>query len=85
MTCTCTDSWGGSFFSDLISITAMFVFFISTGGFGGTWGREVVTVTGCGLPITTPAGCSERSLIWVWPKDSLKIIKDIYKSLKSVN
>lgn len=43
----------------------MFGFFTSAGGFGGTWGIEVVTVTGCGVHVTTAAGCTEISLSWV--------------------
>lgn len=58
-------SLGGSFFSDLISITAMLGFFSLDCGFGGAGRTEAITVTGCGLPIMTPADCGEMPLICV--------------------
>lgn len=65
---TCTVSWGGSFFSDFISIIATLGFFIPVSIFRDDGGMEVVTVTGCGLFTITPVGGMESLLLWVCPK-----------------
>lgn len=65
---TCTESWGGSLFSDFISTTAMLGFFTPGSIFRDDGAIEVVTVTGCGLFTITPAGGMESLLLWVCPR-----------------
>jgi hypothetical protein len=64
---TCTESWGGSFFSDFISTMATLGFLTPAFPFRDAGGIEVVTVTGRGLFTVTPAGGMESLLLWVCP------------------